>query len=91
VHTVSALASSQAERQSDVRFPGFTNCKPKYRKPDGLFPFLRLHSHTGQQYPMAEAFEQAIKYGRLSFFLYLRTGFVDSIKLSQFLRCRNLL
>src|SRR5437764_1496316 len=33
---------------------------PKYRKPDGLFPFVRLHSHSGQQYPMAEAFEQEI-------------------------------
>jgi len=42
------------------RLPGFTNCKPKYRKSDGLFPFVRLHSHTGQQYPMAEAFEQEI-------------------------------
>ena len=26
----------------------------------GLFPFVRLHSHSGQQYPMAEAFEQEI-------------------------------
>jgi WD40 repeat protein len=42
------------------RFPGFTNCKPQYRKSDGLFPFLRLHSHSGQQSPMAEAFEQEI-------------------------------
>src|ERR1700736_2186970 len=40
--------------------PGFTNCKPKYRKPDGLFPFVRLHSHTGLQYPMAEAFQREI-------------------------------
>jgi hypothetical protein len=23
-----------------------TNCKPKYRKPDGHFPFVRLKSHT---------------------------------------------
>jgi hypothetical protein len=36
------------------RLPGFTNCKPKYRKPDGLFPFVRLHSYSGQQYPMAD-------------------------------------
>jgi hypothetical protein len=42
------------------RLPGFTNCKTKYRKSDGLFPFVRLHSHSGQQYPMAEAFEQEI-------------------------------
>jgi RepB DNA-primase from phage plasmid len=44
------------------RLPGFTNCKPKYRKPDGLFPFVRLVSHTGLRYPMAEVFhEQIIK------------------------------
>ncbi len=30
------------------RLPGFTNCKPKYRKPEGLFPFVRLKSHTGE-------------------------------------------
>ena len=42
------------------RLPGFTNCKPKYRKPDGLFPFVRLHSYGGQQYPMADGFEQEI-------------------------------
>ena len=42
------------------RLPGFTNCKPKYRKADGLFPFVRLISHTGQQYPMAEAFHEEI-------------------------------
>ena len=39
---------------------GFTNCKPKYRKPDGLFPFVRLISHTGRQYPMADAFHEEI-------------------------------
>src|SRR5271168_3014740 len=42
------------------RLPGFTNCKPKYRKPDGLFPFVRLISHTGLQYPMAETFHEDI-------------------------------
>jgi hypothetical protein len=42
------------------RLPGFTNCKPKYRKPDGLFPFVRLVSHTGLQYPMAAAFQEEI-------------------------------
>jgi RepB DNA-primase from phage plasmid len=42
------------------RLPGFTNCKPKYRKPDGLFPFVQLISHTGLQYPMAEAFHEEI-------------------------------
>jgi hypothetical protein len=51
---------SAADWRRFGRLPGFTNCKPKYRKPDGLFPFVRLHSHTGQQYPMAGAFEQEI-------------------------------
>jgi hypothetical protein len=36
------------------RLPGFTNCKPKYKRPDGLFPFVHLRSYTGEQYPMAE-------------------------------------
>jgi hypothetical protein len=51
---------SAADWRRFGRLPGFTNCKPKYRKSDGFFPFVRLHSHSGQQYPMAEAFEQEI-------------------------------
>jgi RepB DNA-primase from phage plasmid len=51
---------SAADWRRFGRLPGFTNCKPKYRKSDRLFPFVRLHSHSGQQYPMAEAFEQEI-------------------------------
>ena len=42
------------------RLPGFTNCKPKYRKPDGFYPFVRLISHTGVQYPMAFAFHEEV-------------------------------
>jgi hypothetical protein len=42
------------------RLPGFKNRKPEYRRSDGLFPFVRLHNHGGQQYPIAEAFEQEI-------------------------------
>ena len=42
------------------RLPGFTNCKPKYRKLDGLFPFVRLRSNTGMQYPMAESFHEEV-------------------------------
>ena len=42
------------------RLPGFTNCKPEYRKEDGLFPFVRLKSHSGEQYLMAEAFVEGI-------------------------------
>ncbi len=51
---------SAADWRRFGRLPGFTNCKPKYRKPDGLFPFVRLKSYTGEQYPMAEAFQQEI-------------------------------
>ncbi|MEO8735245.1 MAG: DNA-primase RepB domain-containing protein [Edaphobacter sp.] len=51
---------SAADWRRFGRLPGFTNCKLKYRRPDGLFPFVRLHSHSGQQYPMAAVFEQEI-------------------------------
>ena len=51
---------SAADWRRFGRLPGFTNCKPRYRKPDGLFPFVRLRSHSGEQYPMAEAFQQEI-------------------------------
>jgi len=51
---------SAADWRRFGRLPGFTNCKPKYRKPDGLFPFVRLKSHGGEQYPMEEAFEPEI-------------------------------
>jgi hypothetical protein len=51
---------SAADWRRFGRLPGFTNCKAKYRKSDGLFPFVRLHSRSGEQYPMAEAFEQEI-------------------------------
>ncbi len=52
---------SAADWRRFGRLPGFTNCKPRYRKPDGLFPFVRLRSHKGEQYPIAEAFEREIK------------------------------
>ena len=42
------------------RLPGFTNCKPKYRRFDGLFPFVRLKSCSGEQYLMADNFVQEI-------------------------------
>jgi hypothetical protein len=51
---------SAADWRRFGRLPGFTNCKPKHRKSDGFFPFVRLRSHSGQQYPMAEAFEHEI-------------------------------
>ncbi len=51
---------SAADWRRFGRLPGFTNCKPKYRKPDGLFPFVRLKHHAGEQYSIAEAFTQEI-------------------------------
>jgi hypothetical protein len=51
---------SAADWRRFGRLPGFTNCKPRYRKEDGLFPFVRLKSHSGEQYPMAEVFAQEI-------------------------------
>ena len=51
---------SAADWRRFGRLPGFTNCKPKYKKPDGLFPFARLKSHAGEQYPTAEAFVEEI-------------------------------
>jgi hypothetical protein len=40
------------------RLPGFTNCKPKYRRPDGLFPFVRLKICSCEPYPMADTLGQ---------------------------------
>src|ERR1700730_11837424 len=51
---------SAADWRRFGRLPGFTNCKPKYRKPDGLFPFVRLKSNIGQQYSIAAAFQREI-------------------------------
>jgi hypothetical protein len=54
------IETSAADWRRFGQLPGFTNCKPKYRKEDGLFPFVRLKSHSGEQYPMAEAFTREI-------------------------------
>ena len=51
---------SAADWRRFGRLPGFTNCKPKYKRPDGLHPFVRLKSHTGEQYAKAESFVQEI-------------------------------
>jgi hypothetical protein len=48
--------ASAADWRRFGRLPGFTNCKPKHRRPDGLFPFVRLRSHSTEQYPQAESF-----------------------------------
>jgi hypothetical protein len=51
---------SAADWRRFGQLPGFTNCKPKYKRPDGLFPFVRLKSHAGEQYPQAESFAEEI-------------------------------
>jgi hypothetical protein len=51
---------SAADWRRFGRLTGFTNCKPKYKRPDGLFSFVQLRSHSGEQYPMAEDFVQEI-------------------------------
>jgi hypothetical protein len=51
---------SAADWRQFGRIPGFTNCKPKYRKSEGLYPFVRLKSHSRERYPMAENFVQQI-------------------------------
>ncbi len=35
------------------RLPGFTNCKPKYRKANGLFPYVLLRSSFGVEFSAA--------------------------------------
>jgi hypothetical protein len=44
---------SAADWRRFGRLPGFTNCKPKYRKPNGLYPYVLLRSFAGEQYSMA--------------------------------------
>jgi hypothetical protein len=43
------------------RLAGFTNRKPKYQGPDGLFPFVRVIEATGSAYPEAERFLSGVK------------------------------
>lgn len=43
------------------RLAGFTNRKPKYEGPDGLFPFVRVIEATGSIYPEAGRFLSAVK------------------------------
>jgi len=35
------------------RLPGFTNCKPKYRKANGLYPYVLLRSNSGVEFSSA--------------------------------------
>jgi hypothetical protein len=45
------LAADMASAEPDHigRLPGFTNRKPKHRKPDGLFPFVKLHKWEARE------------------------------------------
>jgi len=38
------------------RLPGFTNCKPKYRKANGLYPYVLLRSNSGVEFSSAARF-----------------------------------
>jgi hypothetical protein len=44
---------SAADWRRFGRLPGFTNCKPKYRKDNGHFPYVLLQSAAGVQYRQA--------------------------------------
>jgi hypothetical protein len=44
---------SAADWRRFGRLPGFTNCKPKYCKSNGLYPYVLLRSATGAQYRQA--------------------------------------
>jgi len=35
------------------RLPGFTNCKPKYRRENGFFPYVLLRSNSGVEFSSA--------------------------------------
>ena len=47
---------SAADWRRFGRAPGFTNRKPQHRNAQGLYPFARLHSHSGQTFPYAAPF-----------------------------------
>lgn len=47
---------SAADWRRFGRLPGFTNCKPKHRQENGLFPFVLLRSCSGMPFTRAEAF-----------------------------------
>ena len=51
---------SAADWRRFGRLPGFTNCKPKYKQDNGLFPFVRLISYPGQEFRCAKAFMEEI-------------------------------
>ena len=81
--------SSAADWRRFGRLPGFTNRKPQHMLHDGLFPFVRLHSHRGKQFAAAELFDtdaeqqqQTIRQGRQTFRPWL--GRSAPLSLSRF-------
>jgi hypothetical protein len=44
---------SAADWRRFGRLPGFTNCKPKYRRDNGLYPYVLLRSATGVRFRQA--------------------------------------
>jgi hypothetical protein len=44
---------SAADWRRFGRLPGFTNCKPKYRRSNGLYPYVLVRNATGEQYRQA--------------------------------------
>ncbi len=57
---------SAADWRRYGRLPGFTNRKPQHRQDTGLFPFVRLCKHTGEQFSAADAFElEAVRLQRM--------------------------
>ncbi len=51
---------SAADWRRFGRLPGLTNRKPQHQNAQGLFPFVRLRSHTGQQFTNADRFEDEV-------------------------------
>ena len=51
---------SAADWRRFGRAPGFTNRKPQHRSGQGLYPFARLHSYTGQPFAEAATFHATI-------------------------------
>ncbi len=47
---------SAADWRRFGRLPGFTNCKPKHRQANGLFPFVLLRGCPGKPFTRSEAF-----------------------------------
>ena len=68
---------------------GFTNCKPKHQRTDGLYPFVRLHMARHRVFPRAKALvrdakrvhaaEQAARERARTYYAHRRRGSVQDI------------